>query len=271
MPSKVPHPLPFFGLSLGIALCYLSCLILIPIIGLVIFASQASFAEWWQEISNPRVIYAFKVSVFTALSAALLNMLMGVWVAWVLVRYQFWGKRLLDALIDLPFALPTAVAGIALTTLYAPNGWFGRWFDFKIAYTPLGIVLALLFVGLPFVVRSVQPVLRALPNDFEEAAQTLGATRRQIMFRVILPLLWPAILNGFTMALARGLGEYGSVIFIAGNIPLFSETIPFVINSKLDQHEVQGAAIIGVMMLMLSLMALIGMSYLQRRNVVGIK
>lgn len=260
------HPLPFFRLSLGIALTYLSVMVLIPLIFLIIFTLNVSFDQWVQELSNPRVIYAFKISVFTSFVAAFVNMIMGLLVAWVLVRYQFPGKRIIDSLIDLPFALPTAVAGIALTTLYAQNGFFGQWVSFKIAYTPTGIIIALLFIGLPFVVRSVQPVLKSLPHDLEEAAFTLGASRLQTVIKVIIPLLMPALLSGFTMAFARGLGEYGSVIFIAGNIPMKSETLPFVISSKLDQHEVHGAAVIALAMLLLSLMVLILMNYLQRKN-----
>lgn len=260
------HPLPFFRLSLGIALTYLSMMVLVPLIFLILFTFNVPFDQWVQELSNPRVIYAFKISVLTSFSAAFINMIMGLLVAWILVRYEFPGKRIIDSLIDLPFALPTAVAGIALTTLYAQNGFFGQWVSFKIAYTPIGIIIALLFIGLPFVVRSVQPVLKSLPPDLEEVAFTLGASRLQVLIKVIIPLLMPALLSGFTMAFARGLGEYGSVIFIAGNIPMKSETLPFVVSSKLDQHEIYGAAVIALAMLLLSFSMLIVMNYLQRKN-----
>jgi sulfate transport system permease protein len=218
-------------------------------------------------LGSGRTLAALKLSFGGALLAALINAAIGLLVAWVLVRYRFPGRRLLDALIDLPFALPTAVAGIALTAIYAPNGWLGRWLEplgIHVAYTPLGVLVAMIFVGFPFVVRTLQPVLEALENDVEEAAMSLGATRAQTFFRVILPMLVPALLTGFALALARAVGEYGSVIFIAGNIPKRSEIAPLLIVQKLEQFDYAGAATLSVVMLAFSLLLLIAVSRLQR-------
>lgn len=259
---------PGFGLSLGVTLAWLSLIVLIPLAGLLLKAGGLGWQGLWQIWTEPRVLAALKLSFGTALAAAAFNAMMGTLVAWVLVRYRFPGKRVFDAMIDLPFALPTAVAGIALTSLYGPNGWIGRWFEsvgVKIAYTPLGITLALVFIGLPFVVRVVQPVLSEVERELEEAAATLGANRWQAVRRVILPALWPAIVTGFGLAFARGVGEYGSVIFIAGNLPGLTEIAPLLITFRLDEYQYADAAAIALAMLLLSLLMLLAINALQAK------
>jgi sulfate transport system permease protein len=233
---------------------------------LVIQAGGAGI-EVWQTLASPRVAAAFRVSFGTALAAALVNAPFGLIIAWVMVRYAFPGKRIIDCLIDLPFALPTAVAGIALTALYAGNGWLGQFLEplgLKIAFTPLGIVVALIFIGLPFVVRTVEPVLRDFDAEVEEAATTLGANRLQVFARVILPAIAPALSTGFALAFARGLGEYGSVIFIAGNMPMVSEIVPLLIVIELEQYDYAGATVVGTAMLAASFLLLLAINLLQR-------
>lgn len=259
--------LPGFGLSLGYALAYLGLIVLLPMAALAWKATGIGLGGMLHLLSAPRTLAALRLSVGGALVAALVNVVIGLLVGWVLVRYRFPGRRLFDALVDLPFALPTAVAGIALTTLYAPNGWLGRWLEplgIKVAYTPLGVLVAMVFVGFPFVVRTLQPVLASLERDVEEAAQSLGARRWQTFFRVILPMLAPTLLTGFSLALARAVGEYGSVIFIAGNIPMHSEIAPLLIVQKLEQFDYAGAAALGVALLLLSFALLIVVALLQR-------
>ena len=252
---KRPSVIPGFGLALGFALTYLGLIVLIPLAAMVIKAASLGLPGFWDIVSNPRTVAALRLSFVTSLLAASINAVFGVIIAWVLVRYRFPGKRLLDAFVDLPFALPTAVAGIALTAIYAPNGWIGSWLaplGIKVAYTPLGILIALIFIGLPFVVRTVQPVLEEFDREIEEAAATLGARRDQTIFRVILPALIPAILTGFALALARAVGEYGSVIFIAGNIPYVSEIAPLLIVIRLEEFGYAEATAIGTAMLLIS-------------------
>jgi sulfate transport system permease protein len=242
-------------LALGFTLTYLSLIVLIPLAALVLKGTSLGASGFWHVITEPRTLAALRLSFVTSLIAASVNAVFGVVIAWVLVRYEFPGRRLLDAFVDLPFALPTAVAGIALTALYAPNGWIGSWLDplgIKVAYTPLGIVIALIFIGLPFVVRTVQPVLEEFEKELEEAAATLGASRRQTVFSVMMPTLAPAILTGFALALARAVGEYGSVIFIAGNLPFVSEIAPLLIIIKLEEFSYPAAAAIGTAMLLIS-------------------
>ncbi|MGN6328691.1 MAG: sulfate ABC transporter permease subunit CysT [Rhodanobacter sp.] len=259
--------LPGFGLSLGYALTYLGLIVLLPLAALVWKASALDLDGWLQLLSAPRTLAALKLSFGGALLAALFNAVAGLLVAWVLVRYRFPGRRLIDALVDLPFALPTAVAGIALTAIYAPNGWIGQYLsalDIKIAYTPAGVLVAMVFVGFPYVVRTLQPVLETLDRDVEEAAESLGATRLQTFLRVIAPALMPTLLTGFALALARAVGEYGSVIFIAGNIPMRSEIAPLLIVQKLEQFDYAGAAALGTVMLGFSLLLLVAIAVLQR-------
>jgi sulfate/thiosulfate transport system permease protein len=263
---KQPSVLPGFGLTLGFTLSYLGLIVLIPL-GALVLAAGGAGAEAWQSLASPRVLAAFRVSFGTALVAAVVNAVFGLIVAWVLVRYAFPGKRLVDSLIDLPFALPTAVAGIALTALYAGNGWLGQYLEplgVKVAFTPLGIVVALIFIGLPFVVRTVEPVLQDLDPEVEEAAATLGARRWQAFRRVILPAILPALLTGFALAFARGLGEYGSVIFIAGNMPMVSEIVPLLIVIELEQYDYAGATVVGTAMLAASFLLLLAINLLQR-------
>ena len=263
-----PGPLPGFGLTLGFSLFWLSLIVLIPLIALLVKASTLGPAGWWQIASDARVISAMKLSFGTALAAALIDSVIGTLIAWVLVRYRFPGRSLFDALIDLPFALPTAVAGIALTAIYAGNGWLGHWLEasgIKIAYTPSGIVMALLFIGLPFTVRTVQPVLESLHHEHEEAAASLGASRFTTLRRVVLPQVLPAILTGFSLAFARGVGEYGSVIFIAGNLPYVSEIAPLLIVIKLEEFDYRGATVIATLMLAVSFLILFLVNKLQRR------
>ena len=263
---RKPSVLPGFGLTLGFTIFYLSVIILIPLAALLIRPWEIGIAGVFKEVTDPRVIAALKLSFGAAFVAAAINGVFGLLVAWILVRYRFVGKRIVDALVDLPFALPTAVAGIALTTLYAPNGWVGQFLDpwgIKIAYTPVGVIVALTFIGLPFVVRSVQPVLADLEREYEEAAATLGATRPQVFRRVIFPAILPAWLTGVALAFARALGEYGSVIFIAGNIPLVSEIAPLLIVIKLEQFDYAGAAAVGAAMLVISFAMLLVINALQ--------
>jgi sulfate/thiosulfate transport system permease protein len=252
---KKPSALPGFGLALGFTLTYLGLIVLIPLAGLVLKSATLGLAGFLDVVTGPRTLAALRLSFVTALIAAAINAVFGVIIAWVLIRYRFPGRRLLDAFVDLPFALPTAVAGIALTSLYAPNGWMGSWLEplgIKVAYTPLGITIALIFIGLPFVVRTVQPVLEEFDRELEEASATLGANRRQTVFLVILPTLLPAILTGFALALARAVGEYGSVIFIAGNMPYVSEIAPLLIIIRLEEFGYAQAAAIGTAMLLIS-------------------
>ena len=264
---RKPSVLPGFGLTLGFTLTYLSLIVLLPLAALALKAAGLGWSGFWDAVLTPRVLAAFKVSFGLSLAAAAVNAVFGFVVAWVLVRYRFPGDRIVDALVDLPFALPTAVAGIALSALYAPNGWIGSlmmdWFGIKVAFTPLGIAIALTFIGLPFVVRTVQPILQDLPPEEEEAAAALGATRWQTFRRVVFPALLPALLTGFALAFARGVGEYGSVIFIAGNIPGLSEIIPLLIVIKLEQYDYAGAAAVGVLMLMASFVLLLALNLLQ--------
>jgi sulfate transport system permease protein len=257
---------PGFGLSLGFTLFYLTGIVLVPLLALVLRPFEMHLQDFWTAIAAPRVLAALRLSFGTALAAAAIDSLFGFIVAWVLVRYRFPGKRLMDALIDLPFALPTAVAGIALSTLYAPTGWIGGLLDgygIKVAYTPWGVLVAMIFIGLPFTVRTLQPVLQDLGRDLEEAAATLGATRGQAILRVVVPMMAPALLTGAALAFARGVGEYGSIIFIAGNLPMKSEIAPLLIVTKLEQFDYAGAASIGVVMLAASFMLLLALNGLQ--------
>jgi sulfate/thiosulfate transport system permease protein len=258
--------IPGFGLTFGITLTYLGLIVLIPLAVMFAQASTAGWAKIMAELSSPRTLSAFRVSFGCALLAALINAVFGSLVAWVLVRYDFPGRRFVDALIDLPFALPTAVAGIALTALYTPDGWIGSLLaplGIKVAFTPLGIMVALVFVGLPFVVRTVEPVLRESGKDLEEAAALLGARRWRILSRVVLPPLLPAVMTGFTLAFARAIGEYGSVIFIAGNMPGRSEILPLLIVIKLEQFDYAGATVLASLMLIASFILLLTINLLQ--------
>ena len=255
--------LPGFDLALGFTLLYLSFIVLIPLSAAFLKTFTMSWPAFWSAVSSPRVVASYRLTFGASFAAALVNAVFGLVVCWVLVRYEFFGKRLVDALVDLPFALPTAVAGIALTALYSGNGWIGRWLPFKVSFTPLGVWLALTFIGLPFVVRTLQPVLEDLPKEVEEAAAILGATRLQTFTRVILPVLTPALLTGFSLAFARALGEYGSVIFIAGNLPLVSEITPLLIITKLEQYDYAGATAIAVVMLTSAFVLLLAINALQ--------
>jgi sulfate/thiosulfate transport system permease protein len=260
--------IPGFGLSLGLTVTWLGLLVLIPLAALFLKAAGLGAADWWKLLSTPRVVSAFKLTFATSAAAAAVNVVFGLVVAWVLVRYRFPGRRLLDAAVDLPFALPTAVAGITLTTLYAKKGWIGHYLDplgIKSAYSPLGIFIALTFIGLPFVVRTLQPVLEDMGSELEESAATLGAGRWTTFRRVILPLLLPALATGFTLAFARALGEYGSVIFISGNLPLKTEIVPLLIVAQLEQYRYAAAAAIASTMLILSFALLFLINLLQRR------
>ena len=258
--------LPGFNLALGFTLLYLSLIVLIPLSAAFIRTASLSWAEFWNIVTTPRVLASYRLTFGASFAAALVNAVFGLLVAWVLVRYRFPGKKLVDALVDLPFALPTAVAGIALTALYAGNGWIGQFFEplgIKIAFTPLGVFVALTFIGLPFVVRTVQPVLEDIEAELEEAAATLGATRFQTFSRVIFPTLFPALLTGFALAFARAIGEYGSVIFIAGNMPMVSEITPLLIITKLEQYDYAGATALAVVMLIISFVMLLIINLLQ--------
>jgi sulfate transport system permease protein len=259
--------MPGFRPAIGLTLVYLALIVLIPLSAMLLKSMQLSFDEYWAILSNHRVQASFRVSFGSALIAAAIAAVFGFIIAWSLVRYTFPGKRLFDALIDLPFALPTAVAGIVLATIYEPQGWIGKLvmdsFGVQIAYKPLGIVVALIFIGLPFVVRTIEPVLQELDTATEEAAASLGATRLQAFVKVILPNILPATITGFAMAFARGVGEYGSVIFIAGNMPYISEIVPLLIITKLEQYEYAGATAIGMTMLILSFLLLLLINGLQ--------
>jgi sulfate transport system permease protein len=260
------YALPGFGLSLGFTVFYLTVIVLIPLAALVIRPFELGFGGFWAAISTPRVLASLRLSFGMAALASLIDSIFGFVIAWVLVRYNFPGKRLFDALIDLPFALPTAVAGIALSTLYAPNGWLGSILTphgIRIAYTPWGVLVAMTFIGLPFAVRTLQPVMSELGPEVEEASATLGATRIQTITRVIIPLLLPAILTGAAMGFARGVGEYGSIIFLAGNLPMISEIAPLLIVTKLEEFDYAGAAAIGVVMLAASFVMLFALNGLQ--------
>ena len=255
--------LPGFDLALGFALLYLSLIVLIPLSAAFLKTFTMTWPAFWEAVSSPRVVASYRLSFGASFAAALLNAFFGLVVAWVLVRYEFPFKRLIDALVDLPFALPTAVAGIALTAIYAQNGWIGQWLPFKVSFTPLGVFVALVFIGVPFVVRTVQPVLEDVSRELEEAAATLGASRLQTFTQVILPIVLPALLTGFALAFARALGEYGSVIFIAGNMPMVSEITPLLIITKLEQYDVPGATAIAVVMLVISFALLLLINTLQ--------
>jgi len=258
--------LPGFGLSLGYAVAYLSLIVLIPLAALVLRSTSLGLSGILASASEPRVFSALRVSFGLSLAAAAINVVFGVIIAWVLVRYEFFGRKFLDAIVDLPFALPTAVAGISLSALYAPNGWVGSLlapFGIKIAYTPLGILVAMIFIGLPFIVRTVQPVMEELEREVEEAAATLGAGRWKTVRRVVLPVLTPAILTGFALAFARGVGEYGSIIFIAGNLPFVSEIAPLLIVVKLEEYDYAGATAIATIMLAISFAILLAINLIQ--------
>ncbi|WP_029512389.1 MULTISPECIES: sulfate ABC transporter permease subunit CysT [unclassified Methylophilus] len=264
--QKKKHLLPGFGLSLGYTLVYLSLIVLIPLAAVFLRTTELSWHEFCAVVTTPRVVATYKLTFGASLLAAVINLVFGLLTAWVLVRYQFFGKKVLDALVDLPFALPTAVAGIALTAIYAPNGWLGQWLEphgIKVAFTPLGVVVALTFIGLPFVVRTVQPVLEDFSAEAEEAAASLGANRWQTFYKIILPAIWPALLTGFSLAFARAVGEYGSVIFIAGNMPMISEITPLMIITKLEQYDYAGATAIAVVMLVISFVLLLLINLLQ--------
>jgi sulfate transport system permease protein len=263
---RKPSVLPGFGLTLGFTLCYLSLIVLIPLAGLILAAAGLGWSGFWSAVTTPRVLAAFRVSFGTSLIAALINAFFGLMVAWVLVRYSFPGKKIVDAIVDLPFALPTAVAGIALTALYSRNGWIGSWLEpmgIKVAFSPIGIIVALTFIGLPFVVRTVQPVLQDLAPEEEEAAVSLGATRWQTFCLVIFPAILPALITGTALAFARAVGEFGSVIFIAGNMPGISEIIPLLIIIKLEQFDYAGATAIATLMLIVSFAMLLAINMLQ--------
>jgi sulfate/thiosulfate transport system permease protein len=261
--------LPGFGLSLGYTVIYLSLVVLIPLSALFLKATTISVSDFWKTVTDERVLASYKLTLYTSLIAAVVNVFIGTLIAWVLVKYKFFGKRIVDALVDLPFALPTAVAGIALTTIYSPKGWIGHYFDaigVKIAYTPIGIMIALTFIDLPFVVRSVQPVLQDLDHQFEEAASILGANSTQIFIKIILPAISPAIITGFSLAFARELGEYGSVVFISGNMPMKTEIVPLLIITKLEQFNYAGAAAIATVMLAFSFILLFLINFWQWRT-----
>ncbi|AHD05355.1 sulfate ABC transporter permease subunit CysT [Paenibacillus larvae] len=269
MAAKRPkRVLPGFSLTLGYTWIYLAILVLIPLSMLIWKTAGMGWPEFWSTVTNERVISSYKLSFGASLAAGLINTVFGFIVAWVLVRYNFPGKRIIDSLVDLPFALPTAVAGIALTTLYAPNGWIGSILQsagIKAAYTPIGIMIALVFIGIPFVVRTVQPVLQELEQDTEEAAALLGAYRLRTFIKVIFPQVLPALLTGFTLAFARAIGEYGSVVFISGNMPMKTEIAPLLIMTKLEQFDYQGATAIALVMLVISFVLLLLTNYLQWR------
>jgi len=264
--KKHNNVLPGFNISLGYTLLYLSLIVLIPLAAAFIKTTELSLGEFWHVVTAPRVVATYKLTFGASLLGALINAVFGLLTAWVLTRYTFPGKRLIDALVDLPFALPTAVAGIALTAIYAPNGWIGSLLEphgIKVAFTPLGVVIALTFIGLPFVVRTVQPVLEDLEAETEEAAASLGANRWQTFSKIILPAVWPALLTGFSLAFARAIGEYGSVIFIAGNMPMVSEITPLIIITKLEQYDYAGATAVAVVMLVISFLLLFAINGLQ--------
>ena len=258
--------LPGFGLTLGYTLFYLSIIVLIPLSALVFKTFTLTWPQFWQAVSAPRVLASYQLTFGASLIAALVNVVFGLLIAWVLVRYEFPGKKIVDALVDLPFALPTAVAGISLTALLAGNGWVGQYLEplgIQLAFKPVGIVIALIFISLPFIVRTVQPVLQDAEKELEEAASSLGASRWQIFTKVIFPSIAPALLTGFAMAFARAVGEYGSVIFIAGNVPMVSEITPLIIIGKLEQYDYAGATAVAVVMLVISFVLLLLINALQ--------
>jgi sulfate/thiosulfate transport system permease protein len=264
--TAVNRVMPGFQLAFGFTLLYLGLIVLIPLSAVFLKTFTLTWDVFWTTITSDRVVASYKLSFGASLLGAFLNVIFGGIVAWVLVRYRFPGKKLIDALVDLPFALPTAVAGIALTALYSPNGWFGRYLEplgIKVAFTPLGVIVALTFIGLPFVVRTVQPVLEEAERELEEAAASLGASRLQTFRRVVLPTILPALLTGFALAFARATGEYGSVIFIAGNMPMVSEITPLFIVTKLEQYDYAGATAIAVVMLLVSFALLLTINLLQ--------
>ena len=261
--------LPGFGLSLGFTVTYLGLVVLIPLSTIFVKSAGLGWDGLWNAVTTPRVLASYRLSLLASLTAAVISAVFGLVVAWVLVRYPFPGRRLVDALVDLPFALPTAVAGIALTTLYGPNGWLGSWLaplGIKVAFTPLGIVVALTFIGLPFVIRTLQPVLEDLEADVEEAAASLGATRWDVFRRVLLPAIRPALITGFALAFARAVGEYGSVVFISGNMPMRTEIAPLLIMTKLEQYDYAGASAIAVVLLLISFALLVTINLLSSRN-----
>jgi sulfate/thiosulfate transport system permease protein len=265
-PRRRHRVLPGFRLTLGLTLVYLSLVVLIPMSAVFVKGATLSWGELWAVVTSPRVLASYRLSFGASLLAAGINSVFGLILAWSLVRYDFWGKRLIDALVDLPFALPTAVAGIALAALYARNGWVGGLLEplgIKVAFTPLGVLVALVFIGIPFVVRTVQPVLEDLETELEEASASLGAHRAQTFRRVLLPLLLPALMTGFALAFARAVGEYGSVIFIAGNIPMVSEITPLIIITKLEQYDYVGATAVAGVMLVFSFAMLLFINLLQ--------
>jgi sulfate transport system permease protein len=274
--AKARRVIPGFHLSLGFTLFYLGLIVLIPLSAVFIKTFSMTWDTFWHTVTSERVLASYRLTFGASLLAAFINVIFGGILAWVLVRYQFPGKRLIDAFVDLPFALPTAVAGITLATLYAPNGWLGKLlapFDIKVAYTPLGVLIALIFIGLPFVVRTVQPVLEEAEKELEEAAISLGASHWQTFVRVIFPTILPAVLTGFALAFARATGEYGSVIFIAGNMPMISEITPLFMITKLEQYDYAGATAIAVVMLIISFILLLAINALQawtrRRQTAG--
>jgi sulfate/thiosulfate transport system permease protein len=266
MKQKSRSVLPGFGISLGITCTYLSLIVLLPLATTFVRTADLSWDSFWSIITNPRVLASYRVTFGASFLAAVVNTVFGLLVAWVLVRYRFPGRRLVDAMVDLPFALPTAVAGIALTTLYATNGWLGRYLEplgLKVSYTWVGITVALIFIGLPFVVRTVQPVLDDLGLEVEEASASLGASRWQTFARVVFPTVAPALLTGFALAFARAIGEYGSVVFISGNMPMKTEIVPLLIITKLEQYDYAGATAVAVVMLLASFLLLLTINLLQ--------
>jgi sulfate transport system permease protein len=266
MRNRSQSVLPGFGLSLGITCTYLSLMVLLPLATVFVRSAELTGEQFWNTVTDPRVVASYRVTLSASFTAAAINTVFGLLVAWVLVRYQFPGRRLVDAMVDLPFALPTAVAGIALTTLYTPSGWVGSYlepFGIKVSYTWIGITVALIFIGLPFVVRTVQPVLDDLEVEVEEAAASLGARRWQTFARVILPSVGPALLTGFALAFARAIGEYGSVVFISGNMPMKTEIVPLLIITKLEQYDYAGATAVALVMLLLSFTLLLAINLLQ--------
>jgi sulfate/thiosulfate transport system permease protein len=271
--TRARRTLPGFGPTMGITLLYVCLLVLIPLAGVFLRASMLGWDDFWKVVASPRAVASYRLTVGASAVAALLNVVFGVLVAWVLVRYPWPGARVIDALVDLPFALPTAVAGITLTSLYSPNGWFGQYLEplgLPVAFTPLGVIVALTFIGLPFVVRTVQPVLQDLDAEVEEAAASLGATGGQVFTRIIVPTLAPSILTGFTLAFARALGEYGSVVFISGNLPMKTEITTLLIMTKLEQYDYAGATALASVMLVLSFVLLLvtnGLQAWSRRRV----
>lgn len=266
-PRSRRHVLPGFRLSLGLTWAYVGLLVLIPLSSLFLKTFSLTWPQFWETVTAPRALAAYKLSFSASLAAALANVVFGLLVAWVLVRYRFPGRSLVESLVDLPFALPTAVAGLTLTTLFSSKGWYGQYLEawgLKVAYTSVGVAVALTFIGLPFVVRTVQPVLEDIDVDVEEAAATLGATPWQTFTRVLFPAIVPALLSGFTLAFARALGEYGSVVFISGNMPLRTEIVPLLIVTKLEQYDYAGATAIAVVMLLASFLLLLAVNLLQR-------